>query len=132
MIMQFMKIHPEVETALAEGKALVALESTVITHGLPYPDNVATALAMEARIREQGAVPATIAIIDGIIRVGMDKADLEHLAGLPTETVRKCSRRDLPLVLAQKGHGATTVAGTMIIARQVGIELFATGGMGGV
>lgn len=130
--MEKIQIHPEVQNALAEKRPLVALESTVITHGLPYPDNVATALAMEARIREQGAVPATIAIIDGIIRVGMEKADLEHLADLPVETVRKCSRRDLPIVLARGEHGATTVAGTMIVAHHVGIELFATGGMGGV
>ncbi len=130
--MENLQIHPEVQNALAEKRPLVALESTVITHGLPYPDNVATALAMEAAIREQGAVPATIAIIGGVIRVGMDKADLEHLADLPVETVRKCSRRDLPIVMARGEHGATTVAGTMIVAHHVGIELFATGGMGGV
>ena len=130
--MDKIKIHPEVQDALAEKRALVALESTVITHGLPFPDNVETALAMEARIREQGAVPATIAILDGVIHVGLDRPTLDRLADLPVDSVRKCSRRDLPIVLARGEHGATTVAGTMIVAHHVGIELFATGGMGGV
>ncbi len=126
------KLSPTVAAALENALPLVALESTVITHGLPYPDNLTTARRMEAAIRAQGAVPATIAILDGEILVGMDDEQLERLAQLDGSTVRKCSRRDLPIVAARGEHGATTVAGTMVIAQLVGIELFATGGIGGV
>jgi len=125
-------VSPEVRTALAENRPVVALESTLITHGLPYPANVETALAMERTIRDNGATPATVAILDGRIRVGLGQAEIEHLAGLGPDRVRKCSRRDLPLVVGLRGHGATTVAGTMIVARMAGIDVFATGGIGGV
>ena len=114
------------------GGPVVALESTLITHGLPYPANVTTALGMEAAVRQGGAIPATIAVLHGRITVGLTAAEIEQLAGFSAESVRKCSRRDLPIVVAQKGHGATTVAGTMIVAHLAGIELFATGGIGGV
>jgi pseudouridine-5'-phosphate glycosidase len=132
--------HPEVATALASGKPVVALESTVITHGLPYPDNVDTAIQMEASVREGGATPATLAIINGKIQIGLTSTQLEYLGTRshtsgdtqPKHLIRKCSRRDLPIVLAQGGDGATTVAGTMILAHLAGIHIFATGGIGGV
>lgn len=127
-----LRYHPEVAAALRDGRPVVALESTLITHGLPYPSNVETALAMEAAVRDNGAIPATIAILDGQIRVGLDSVDIERLAKLGPEQVRKCSRRDLPLVVGLKLHGATTVAGTMIVAHMAGIDVFATGGIGGV
>lgn len=126
-------ISPTLQEALAHRQPVVALESTVITHGLPYPQNVETATMMEAAVREGGALPATIGIIRGEIIVGLTAEHIEYLgrqAG--KETVRKCSRRDLPLIVARREDGATTVAGTMIIARMAGIELFATGGIGGV
>ncbi len=125
-------LHPEVASALAERRPVVALESTVITHGLPYPDNLVTAGAIEAAVRDGGATPATIAIIRGRVRLGLTAEELDYLATRPTAAVRKCSRRDLPLALAREEDGATTVAGTMIIAHLAGIELFATGGIGGV
>ncbi|MCB8991419.1 MAG: pseudouridine-5'-phosphate glycosidase [Ardenticatenaceae bacterium] len=125
-------IAPAVAEALAANTPVVALESTVITHGLPYPQNVETAVAMEASVREGGALPATIAIIQGQIYVGLTPDQLEYLGTRHRDDVRKCSRRDLPLVLAQKMDGATTVAGTMIVAHLAGIQLFATGGIGGV
>lgn len=125
----FLSIHPEVSAALKAGKAVVALESTVISHGLPYPANVETARALEAAIRAEGAVPATIAVLDGRIRVGLDAEDIERLA---QPGVRKVSRRDLPVALAQGADGATTVAATMIGAALAGIAVFATGGIGGV
>lgn len=124
--------HPEVADALSSRRAVVALESTVITHGLPYPDNLATARMMENAVRTGGAVPATIAILGGRVHVGLTAAQLRNLAEQAGGDVRKCSRRDLPLALARGEDGATTVAGTMIIARRAGIELFATGGIGGV
>ncbi|MGB1250975.1 MAG: pseudouridine-5'-phosphate glycosidase [Candidatus Promineifilaceae bacterium] len=127
-----LELHPDVKSAIEAKQPVVALESTVITHGLPYPENIGVARAMEQVIRERGAVPATIAILDGTIFVGLSAEQLERLAQLPSDSVRKCSRRDLPMVMAQGGHGATTVAGTMIIAQLAGIELFATGGIGGV
>lgn len=130
--MSWRVLHPEVAEAVAAGRPVVALESTLITHGLPYPDNVATALAMEAAVRAGGATPATIAIDRGVIRVGLTPDEVEQLGRLPAGTVRKCSRRDLPIVVARREWGATTVAGTMILAHQAGIELFATGGIGGV
>ncbi|EDV30768.2 uncharacterized protein Dana_GF15023 [Drosophila ananassae] len=125
-------LHPEVQQALHERQPLVALESTIITHGMPMPENVTTALAVEEVVRSQGAIPATIAIMDGIIKVGLTKEELCLLAQTPRERVIKCSRRDLPFVVSRKMGGGTTVAATMIIAHQVGIELFATGGIGGV
>ncbi len=127
---QNLTIAPEVAAALAEGKPVVALESTVIAHGLPYPANRDTALAMEAAVREGGAVPATIAILGGEIIVGLSGAQIERLA--QAENVRKCSRRDLPIVVGLGQDGATTVAGTMIVAHMAGIRIFATGGIGGV
>jgi len=123
-------LKPEVAEALAEKRAVVALESTLITHGLPYPDNLATARAIEAAAREAGAVPATIAILRGQITVGLDDAQLEYLA--TAKGVRKCSRRDIGIAVAQELDGATTVAGTMIVAAMAGIGVFATGGIGGV
>ncbi len=125
-------LHPDVERALAEERPVVALESTVITHGLPYPQNVETATEMEASVREGGAQPATIAILGGTVHVGLTAEQLHDLASRPDGEVRKCSRRDLPLALAKGEDGATTVAGTMALAHRAGIELFATGGIGGV
>jgi pseudouridine-5'-phosphate glycosidase len=122
--------HPEVQNALENGEAVVALESTLITHGFPRPDNVQIAREIEAVVREAGAVPATIAILAGQITVGLTGEQLDYL-GL-AEDVRKCSRRDLPLAVARRENGATTVAGTMIVAHWAGIPIFATGGIGGV
>jgi pseudouridine-5'-phosphate glycosidase len=130
MIASKLSIHPEVKTALAQGRAVVALESTVITHGFPNPDNIQVARAVEEAVRAQGAVPATIAILGGEIRVGLTPDQLTYLSS--ARNVRKCSRRDLPLVVARQEDGATTVAGTMIVAYWAGIRLFATGGIGGV
>ena len=126
------EISEEVKQALAQKRGVVALESTLITHGLPYPDNVTTAQSMEDAVRSSGSIPATIAIINGVIKVGITKQEIEFLAKLPSDKVRKCSRRDLPIALAQKDNASTTVAGTMIIAHKAGIKLFATGGIGGV
>ncbi|MCA9972680.1 MAG: pseudouridine-5'-phosphate glycosidase [Anaerolineales bacterium] len=125
-------LHPDVAAALSAGQPVVALESTVITHGLPYPHNVDTALRMETAVRDGGAQPATIAILHGRIHVGLTADQIAYLATRDRAALRKCSRRDLPIVLAQQGDGATTVAGTMILAHMAGIELFATGGIGGV
>lgn len=122
--------HAEVKTALARGQAVVALESTLITHGFPAPENVEIARAIENAVRKQGAVPATIAILGGEIWVGLTDEQLEYLG--KAQNVRKCSRRDLPIVVARKEDGATTVAGTMIIAHWAGIQVFGTGGIGGV
>lgn len=127
-----LSFQPEVAAALADKRPIVALESTLITHGLPYPANVETALAMEAAVREGGATPATIAVIAGALCVGLTADQVAWLGQLSAEAVRKCSRRDLPVVVARREHGATTVAGTMIVAHMAGIELFATGGIGGV
>lgn len=128
----FIKVQPDIQAAIADGAPVVALESTVITHGLPHPANLETALAVQESVRQGGALPATIAILEGAIHVGLDESQLEFLAGLPAPEVHKCSRRDLAVVLAKKGNGGTTVAGTMFIAHQVGIKIFATGGIGGV
>lgn len=125
-------VAPEVQAALADKKAVVALESTLITHGLPYPTNVETALAMEAAVRKSGAVPATIAILKGKITVGISASEVERLGALPYSSVRKCSRRDLPIAVGLGEDAATTVAGTMIVAHMAGIRVFATGGIGGV
>ena len=127
-----LQVSPNVKEALSIGEPVVALESTLITHGLPNPLNVETALAMEAAVRDSGALPATIAILDGAIVVGISEEQIVNLANLPAGSVRKCSRRDLPIALALRQTGATTVAGTMIVADMVGIKVFATGGIGGV
>ncbi|WP_339720297.1 pseudouridine-5'-phosphate glycosidase [Marinomonas primoryensis] len=128
---QYLDIHPDVAAAIAAGKPVVALESTIISHGMPWPQNAETAKKVEQIIRDNGAVPATIAIIDGRLKAGLSNEEIDTLAkaGL---SVTKCSRRDLPFVIAQKQHGATTVAATMIIAAMAGIKVFATGGIGGV
>jgi pseudouridine-5'-phosphate glycosidase len=123
-------IHPEVQTALDAERPVVALESTLITHGLPRPDNLDVAQALEATVREAGAVPATIAILGGQVTVGLTDAQLVYLA--KAGNVRKCSRRDLPIAVGRGEDGATTVAGTMIVAHMAGIRVFATGGIGGV
>ncbi|HOX46117.1 MAG TPA: pseudouridine-5'-phosphate glycosidase [Myxococcota bacterium] len=123
-------VLPEVAEALAAGRPVVALESTVIAHGLPRPDNLAMARDMQAAVRAHGAVPATLALMDGRIRVGLSDAELERLA--TAREVRKVSRRDLAAVLARGELGATTVAGTLACAALAGIRLFATGGLGGV
>jgi pseudouridine-5'-phosphate glycosidase len=131
-------MHPEIYLAPVIAEALetcqpvVALESTLITHGLPYPINVETAIGMEQAVRDNGAIPATIAIINGRIRVGLTPEQIEWLGKLPAGTVRKCSRRDLPIAVGLGENAATTVAGTMIVAHMVGIGVFATGGIGGV
>ena len=124
------KIRSEVQNALDANSPLVALESALISHGLPHPQNLETAQALEQTVREHGAVPATIAIIEGKIRVGMTKRELERLA--TGKDIRKVSRRDLPIAVAQKMDGATTVAATMYVAALAGIEVLATGGIGGV
>jgi pseudouridine-5'-phosphate glycosidase len=125
-----LRLDDQVRQALESGQAVVALESTVISHGLPYPTNLETARRMEEIVRQHGAVPATIALLDGQLRVGVTGAELEHLA--TAKGIRKVSRRDLPIVVAQGGDGATTVAATATIAASAGIEVFATGGIGGV
>jgi pseudouridylate synthase len=125
-----LRVLPEVRDALAAARPVVALESTIITHGMPAPRNLETARAVEAAVREGGAVPATIAVLDGRIRVGLGADDLERLAG--EQHVAKASRADLPAVLASGGPGSTTVAATMICADLAGIRVFATGGIGGV
>ena len=125
-----MKINPEVAKALKENRPVVALESTIISHGMPYPKNVETALKVEQTIRDHGAVPATIGIINGEPVVGMTPEEIEEFG--KRKGVLKVSRRDLPVVYAKKLWGATTVATTMIIANQAGIEVFVTGGIGGV
>ena len=127
-----LQVSQVVQRALADNQPVVALESTLITHGLPYPLNVETALAMEAAARGTGAVPATIAVLQGKITVGISEAQIEALAQAPAGCVRKCSRRDLPIAIALQQDGATTVACTMIIADMAGIKVFATGGIGGV
>jgi pseudouridine-5'-phosphate glycosidase len=130
--MTHITIAPEVQQALAQNKPVVALESTLITHGLPYPQNRDTALAMEQAVRDEGAVPATIAILKGQITVGLSQDEVEMLAQMPTGSVRKCSRRDIAIAVGLGETAATTVAGTMIIAHMAGLRIFATGGIGGV
>jgi pseudouridine-5'-phosphate glycosidase len=125
-------VAPHVAHALTDGRAVIALESTVIAHGLPYPHNVETALAMEAAIRDAGAVPATIAVLQGRVTVGLTADQIAWFGEQPSERIRKCSRRDLPIAVGLREDGATTVAGTMIAAHKAGIRLFATGGTGGV
>jgi pseudouridine-5'-phosphate glycosidase len=123
-------IAPEIAQALAENGAVVALESTIIAHGMPYPGNLETARALERIIRAEGALPATIAVLDGRLKVGLDDAALERLAQSPE--MAKASVRDLPALMATRRDGATTVASTMRIAAMAGIRVFATGGIGGV
>jgi len=130
MIKQYIDINPEVLEALNTRKAIVALESTIISHGMPYPQNVETANKVESIVREHGAIPATIAILDGKIKIGLSAQELEIVA--TSKDVIKVSRRDLPIVLARKMNGATTVASTMIAAELAGIKVFVTGGIGGV
>ena len=124
-----MKISKEVQGALKAHQPIVALESTIISHGMPYPKNVQTALLVEKTIRDNGAIPATIGIIDGEAIIGMSSEEIEEFG--KRKGIRKVSRRDLPIVYAQKLWGATTVAATMILASQAGIEIFVTGGVGG-
>ena len=128
---KYLEISPEVREALAAGKPVVALESTIISHGMPYPQNVETALNVERIIRENGAVPATIAIIGGRLKAGLSRDEIEYL-GKKGYAVTKASRRDLPVLVSRGEDGATTVATTMIIAAMAGIRVFATGGIGGV
>ena len=128
---QYLDCSLEVAQALKEGKPVVALESTIISHGMPYPQNVETALKVEATIRENGATPATIAIIKGRLKAGLTPEEIEYL-GKKGREVAKASRRDLPVLVARKQDGATTVTTTMIIAHMAGIKVFATGGIGGV
>ncbi|WP_431686581.1 pseudouridine-5'-phosphate glycosidase [Hahella sp. NBU794] len=127
----YLDVSPEVQAALAAGKPVVALESTIISHGMPWPQNAETALQVEQIVRDNGAVPATIAIIKGRLKVGLSKEEIEYLgqAGL---SVTKASRRDIPFIVARGGDGATTVASTMILAAMAGVKVFATGGIGGV
>ena len=128
---EYLSISAEVQEALTTGKPVVALESTIISHGMPYPQNVETALQVERTIRENGAVPATIAIIGGKLKAGCTPDEIEYL-GRKGQAVTKASRRDLPVLIARKADGATTVTTTMIIAAMAGIKVFATGGIGGV
>lgn len=127
---EYLAIHPEVQEALTNGKPVVALESTIISHGMPYPQNVETALAVEEVVRRNGAVPATIAIFNGKCNVGLTKDQLEYFGN--AKDVWKVSLRDMPYVISKKLYGATTVAATMRIASMAGIKIFVTGGIGGV
>ncbi len=128
---KYLDIAPEVAEALREGRPVVALESTIISHGMPYPQNVETALNVEKILREGGAVPATIAVIGGRLKAGLTAEEIDYL-GRTGAGVTKASRRDLPVLVAKKMDGATTVTTTMMIAAMAGIEIFATGGIGGV
>jgi len=133
LIMTNMKIQltEEVQKAIQAGAPVVALESTIISHGMPYPQNYEMALAVENEVRKNGATPATIAIVNGIPRAGLSEKEIESFAKKATQ-ITKVSRRDIPIVMAQNRDGATTVASTMIIAERAGIFIFATGGIGGV
>ena len=128
---KYLDVNPEVAAAVAAGKPVVALESTIISHGMPYPQNVETALNVEKVIRENGAVPATIAILGGRLKAGLTPEEIEYL-GKTGAGVTKASRRDLPVIVAKGMDGATTVTTTMMIAHMAGIQIFATGGIGGV
>lgn len=127
---KYLDIAPEIRAAVAAGKPVVALESTILSHGMPYPQNLAFAARVEKVIRDEGAVPATMAIIDGRMKAGLTGAELERMC--KAEGVAKVSRRDLPILLTEGGTGATTVASTMILASLAGVRIFATGGIGGV
>ena len=128
---RYLDVNPEVAAALAEGRPVVALESTIISHGMPYPQNVETALNVERIIRENGAVPATIAVIGGRLKAGLSAEEIEYF-GKKGQAIAKASRRDLAVLCARGEDGATTVTTTMIIAHMAGIKIFATGGIGGV
>ena len=130
MLEKYLHIHPEVKRALSEGQPVVALESTIISHGMPYPKNIEMAKNVSKIIRENGAIPATIAIIDGVLKVGLTTEEIEFLG--TSKDVLKASRRDLPFIISKKLNGATTVATTMILANLAGVKVFATGGIGGV
>ena len=130
-INKYLDVKPEVAEAIAQGKPVVALESTIISHGMPYPQNVETALQVEKIIRENGAVPATIAIIGGRLKAGLTPEEIEYF-GKKGQAIAKASRRDLAVLCARGQDGATTVTTTMIIAHMAGISMFATGGIGGV
>ena len=130
-INKYLDVNPEVAEAIANGKPVVALESTIISHGMPYPQNVETALNVERIIRENGAVPATIAIIGGRLKAGLTAEEIEYF-GKKGQAIHKASRRDLAVLCARGEDGATTVTTTMIIAHMAGIKIFATGGIGGV
>ncbi len=131
MLEKYLEISEEVKNALKNNKPVIALESTIISHGMPYPQNAETALKVESIVRENGGIPATIAIIDGKLKVGLSPQEIE-LLGKEGEKVIKVSRRDIPYIIANRLNGATTVASTMIIANMAGIKIFATGGIGGV
>jgi len=131
MLNQYVVLSDEVKMALTNNQPVVALESTIISHGMPYPQNVETALNVEQVVRDNGAVPATIAIIGGKLKVGLSREEIEYLGKKGLDVV-KCSRRDLPIVVAKGLDGATTVATTMIIANMAGVNVFATGGIGGM
>ncbi|MDF2536136.1 MAG: pseudouridine-5-phosphate glycosidase, partial [Bacillales bacterium] len=131
MLKKYLEIHPEVQEAIKKGQPVVALESTIISHGMPYPQNVETALQVEGIVRANGAIPATIAIINGKLKAGLTREEIEFL-GKSGTSVLKASRRDIPIIVSKGMTGATTVASTMIIAELVGISIFATGGIGGV
>ncbi len=126
----YLEIQKDVKKALDEGKAVVALESTIISHGMPYPKNLEMAKKVENIIKKQGAVPATIAVLDGVVKIGLSDQELETLA--KAKDVLKLSKRDIPYALANKYHGATTVSATILFAKMAGIKVFATGGIGGV
>ncbi len=130
MIEQYLEINPNVKEALSSGHPVVALESTIISHGMPYPQNVDTALRVEKLVRDNGAIPATIAVLGGKLKVGLTPDEIEYLG--KARNVIKTSRRDLPFIVSRRLDGATTVASTMIIAAMAGIRVFATGGIGGV
>ncbi|MCF6466663.1 pseudouridine-5'-phosphate glycosidase [Clostridium sp. Cult2] len=130
MVRKYMDMKEDVKKAIEERKPVVALESTIISHGMPYPQNVKTALEVEKIIKDRGAIPATIAILNGRIKVGLEEEEIEYLG--KTKDVKKVSRRDLPFIISKGLNGATTVASTMIIANLAGIKVFVTGGIGGV
>lgn len=130
MLEKYLQVHPEVKKAIEAGEPVVALESTIISHGMPYPKNVEMAKNVSKIIRENGAIPATIAIIDGVLKVGLTEEEIEFLG--TSKNVVKASRRDLPFIISKKLNGATTVATTMILADLAGVKVFATGGIGGV
>ena len=131
MMSKYLDIDSNVQKALAKKSPIVALESTIISHGMPFPQNMETALKVEEIVRSNGAIPATIAIINGKLKVGLSKDEIEYL-GKAGEKIVKASRRDLPYLISKKVDGATTVASTMIVAHMAGIKIFATGGIGGV
>ncbi|MBO3446418.1 pseudouridine-5'-phosphate glycosidase [Clostridium sp. CCUG 7971] len=130
MLEKYLQVHPEVQKAVASGQPVVALESTIISHGMPYPKNIEMAKNVSKIIRDNGAIPATIAIIDGVLKVGLTTEEIELLG--TSKNVVKASRRDLPFIISKKLTGATTVATTMILANLAGVKVFATGGIGGV